>query len=157
LPPVEWINVLLVSSRAHDVDNGLRPLTAQEREAVRRGLSRAEAARHVHCVPLEQATLDALRAYLTSHRGSEAPHGIHFDGHGVFGKRCDNARSGARMCRTFHGNVSVERCKRCGGGLREPQGYLVFEDGAGGPDYVSAEELGALLRQAGESAWNGLR
>jgi CHASE2 domain-containing sensor protein len=66
---------------------------------------------------------------------------LHFDGHGLFGKRCPN-----EQCRAMHKGIKVARCKLCNTELREAQGYLVFESEEGDPDYVSAEELGALLQ-----------
>ena len=86
---------------------------------------------------------------------------LHFDGHGVFGKRCLNSE-----CRTFHGNLKLEKCKKCGTALSAPQGYLLFEpdedeDDEREANYVSAEEIGSLIRSIrhgdSESQHGGVR
>jgi tetratricopeptide (TPR) repeat protein len=144
LPPVEKVNVLLVSSAAFDLEQGLNPLTKREQQAVRKGLKSASEAGYICLAKLEEsATLNELRAYLTEHQGKDAPHVLHFDGHGLFGKRCSNPE-----CRTIHLGIKVERCRECNTELPEPQGYLVFEHEESEADYVSAAELGTLLRQS---------
>jgi hypothetical protein len=143
LPPVEKVNVLLVSSAAFDLEQGLKPLTKKEQQAVRKGLKSASEAGYICLAELEYATLNELRAYLTEHQGKDAPHVLHFDGHGLFGKRCSNPE-----CRTIHLGIKVERCRECNTELPEPQGYLVFEHEESEADYVSAAELGTLLRQS---------
>ena len=144
LPPVEQVNVLLVSSAAFDLQQGLNPLTKKEQQAVRKGLKSASKAGYICLAELEEsATLNELRAYLTEHQGKDAPHVLHFDGHGLFGKRCSNPE-----CRTIHLGIKVEGCRECNTELPDPQGYLVFEDEEGEADYVSAAELGTLLQQS---------
>lgn len=141
LPSVEQVNVLLVSSTAFDPNNGLEKLSKQEQQAVRSGLDKAK---QEGCIRLEEpkyATFNELRTYLTEHRGKNAPHVIHFDGHGLFGKRC-------KQCRTTHQGLLANNCRQCGIQLPDPEGYLVFEDDNGRADYVSAEELGNLIHQA---------
>jgi CHASE2 domain-containing sensor protein len=130
-----------VSSGAFDIEQGLKKLSKQEQEAVRQGLEKAQAKGYIQLTELEYSTIRYLRAYLTEHRGDEAPHVLHFDGHGLFGKRCPN-----EQCRAIHKGIKVERCRLCGTELRDAQGYLAFESEDGKPDYVSAEELGALLQ-----------
>lgn len=141
LPPIEQINVLLISSAAFDSEQGLKKLSNQEQQAVQQGLQKAQAKGYIKLSQLEYSTIKHLRAYLTEHRGAEVPHVLHFDGHGLFGKRCPN-----EQCRTMHKGVKVMQCRSCKTELREAQGYLVFENEDGDPDYVSAEELGTLLR-----------
>ncbi|MBD0343361.1 MAG: CHASE2 domain-containing protein [Coleofasciculus sp. Co-bin14] len=142
LPPFEQINVLLVSSAACDPDQGLQQLYQQEQQAVLHGLENAKQAGHIRLYKLERATFARLRAYLTEHPGTEAPHVLHFDGHGLFGKRCPNEE-----CCTIHKGIKAERCRVCNTELPDSQGYLVFEDENGRPDYVSATRLGTLLQQ----------
>jgi hypothetical protein len=141
LSPLEKVNVLLVSSTAFD--NGFRQLLKQEQQAIHEALKKAEQEGHIHLDQLDHATIDTLRTYLTQHRGNKAPHVFHFDGHGFFGQRCKN-----ELCRKIHKGAKVDSCKSCGTPLCEYQGYLLFEDKAGGANYVSAKELGALLQQA---------
>ncbi|MFB2772531.1 CHASE2 domain-containing protein [Pelatocladus sp. BLCC-F211] len=147
LPSMERVNVLLISSAASDPENGLEKLPTQEQQAVRRGLGIAEKEGHIRLVELKPPTFKALRDYLTEHRDETAPHIIHFDGHGLFGKRCNNILDNGQLCRTIHKGVKINNCQRCHASLPEPQGYLVFEDETGKPNYVSAREIGTLLQQ----------
>jgi CHAT domain-containing protein len=139
---VDQVKVLLVSSKAFDKDNKLDPLPEQEQQAIREALKAAEQEKRICLYQLENATFDELRTYLTQHRGNKAPHVFHFDGHGWFGKRCNNYG-----CRRIHRDAKADSCKICGGPLSEFQGYLLFEDKAGGAHYVSAKELGQLLQE----------
>ncbi|MEP0853618.1 MULTISPECIES: tetratricopeptide repeat protein [Cyanophyceae] len=142
LPSVEQVNVLLVSSAASDSELGLKPLSKREQQAIRKGLEKASDAEHICLRELEYPTFNELRTYLTENRGKEAPHVLHFDGHGLFGKRC-------QQCGAMYKGIKVERCKKetCLAPLPEPQGYLVFENEEGEADYISAKELGTLLHQ----------
>lgn len=140
---VDQVKVLLVSSKAFDENNKLDPLPEQEQQAIREALKVAEQEKTICLDQLENATFDELRAYLTQHRGNKAPHVFHFDGHGWFGQRCNNDR-----CRRIHQDAKADNCKICDGSLSEVQGYLLFEDKAGGANYVSAKELGVLLQHA---------
>lgn len=161
LSAVSPINVLLVSSGASDEENGLSPLSKKEHEAVKKGLEKSQEDGHIRFSEPEQASFKTLTTYLTEHRGDDAPHVLHFDGHGVFGKRCLNSE-----CRTFHGNLKLEKCKKCGTALSASQGYLLFEPDEDDDDeleanYVSAEEIGSLLRSIrhgdSESQQGGVR
>ncbi|MFW9259593.1 CHASE2 domain-containing protein [Nostoc sp. CALU 546] len=147
LPLMEQVNVLLISSAASDPENALEKLPQQEQLAVRRGLGIAEKEGHIRLVELKPPTLKALRDYLTEHRNETAPHVIHFDGHGLFGKCCNNTLDNGQLCRTIHKGIKINSCQRCHASLPEPQGYLVFEDETGKPNYVSAKEIGILLQQ----------
>jgi hypothetical protein len=145
LSAVSPINVLLVSSGASDEENGLAPLSKREQEAVKKGLEKSQENGHIRLSEPKQASLKALEVYLDEHSKDKAPHILHFDGHGVFGKRCQNSE-----CRTFHGNLKLEKCKKCGTALSASQGYLLFEPDEDDDDdleanYVSAEEIGSLL------------
>jgi CHAT domain-containing protein len=143
LPPVEQLKVLLIASGASDEENGLPALSKKEQKAVLRGLERAQAEGHVQVKVLEPASLNQLRFYLTEQQSQQAPHIIHFDGHGCFGKRCNIV-----SCHTIHKDSRAETCKGCGVSLPpEPQGYLLFETEEDEADYVSATELGILLQK----------
>jgi CHAT domain-containing protein len=145
LPSVEQVNVLLISSGASDKSLGLNPLPKKERAVIAETLTTAIANQKIRLTELSEATLDELSAYLTKSTGENAPHLLHFDGHGLFGKRCTNPE-----CRTMHKGTR-ETCKSCGVLLPKAQGYLVFEDEYGDPDYVSAAQLGTVLRQTRQS------
>lgn len=141
--PVDKINVLLVSSAAFDLENELERLPKEEQQAIRKGIEKAQRKKHICLVKLKVATFNNLRAYLTENRGDKTPHVLHFDGHGVYGKRCRSDK-----CRTIHKGIKVNKCRRCGASLSSPQGYLMFEDDEGKPDYVSARKLGDLIQQS---------
>ena len=143
IPSSTTINILLVSSTASDSKLGLPKLGKQETQAIRKGLENASNAGDINLIELDYATRDELRKYLTKHQAQDQPHVLHFDGHGLFGKRCSNSK-----CYTIHKGSKIEKCQVCDSVLPEPQGYLVFEDSDGKADYVSAEELGTLLRQS---------
>lgn len=142
LPPTDKLNVLLLSSNASDSALGLNPLGDREVQAIRQGLEKARNDGHINFVQL-LATRDQLRAYLTEHQGEDAPQVLHFDGHGLYGKRCTNTQ-----CRAINKGNKITKCRKCNRELPEAQGYLVFEDGNGGADYISAEELGVLLSKS---------
>jgi hypothetical protein len=138
----EKIHILLISSQASDAGLGLKPLTQQEQSAIREGISQAEKNGLIKLTRLALPTQRDLRNYLSSLSSSDSiPHVLHFDGHGIFGKRCVN-----QECRTMHKGIKTERCSKCKQKLPEAEGYLVFEDGKGGPDYVRASSIGRLLR-----------
>jgi len=84
---------------------------------------------------LEPPTYDAL---LERMAGTDY-HVIHFDGHGVFARRCP-------QCATMH-YPHLATCQSCGTSLEgaPPLGYLAFENSAGDADYVSTEDMENLL------------
>lgn len=143
LAPVEKLNVLLVSSDAFDQELGLQKLSKKEQQAISKGLETASKAGDINLDELDYATVDELRKYLTEHQENNAPRVVHFDGHGIFGKRCKNEN-----CRIIHKSISATHCSKCNSELPQAQGYLAFEGEGNKPDYVSAKELGALLQLA---------
>jgi hypothetical protein len=66
-------------------------------------------------------------------------HLIHFDGHGLFARRCPRCQSMNYPYLTI--------CYSCQLPLDDvgPQGYLAFEDGRGKADFVSTEDMENLL------------
>jgi len=147
LPTASKLNVLLVSSAASDRGLNLNRLSDEEKEAVRQGLEVARERGDIVLEELEKPTFANLRTYLAEHT---APQVLHFDGHGVFGKRCPNER-----CGTMNLEMDARRCRTCDTQLLPPQGYLAFEDENGNANYISAEELGTLLQKSGLSDGNG--
>jgi biotin synthase-like enzyme len=143
LNTVQKVNVLLVSSAAFDLEQGLKRLSKKEQQAVHDGLQKASDAGLICLVELEYATVNYLRAYLTEHRGEDAPHVLHFDGHGLFGKRCLNPE-----CQFINQGIKLQQCHKCNIQLPEPQGYLLFENDEDKLDYISAADLGNLLWQS---------
>ena len=144
LSAVEQVNVLLISSGASDRSLGFNPLPKKERSTIAESLKAAIGSQRIRLEELPQPTLDELAAYLTQHSGKEAPHLLHFDGHGLLGKQCSE-------CRRMHKGTKAQQCKRCSTPLPDAQGYLLFEDEYGDPDYISASQLGTLLQQTRQS------
>lgn len=144
LPPrlagQERLRVLLVSSPAFDQSQRLPKLSDAEQQAVRQGLVKAEESGAIALDQLSSVTRKGLSVYLTDCAPEQVPQVIHFDGHGLYGKRCINS-----ICRQIHKGIQVERCSCCQQQLPEPEGFLLFEHEQGDPDYVSARELAALL------------
>jgi CHAT domain-containing protein len=170
LPPAllsqERLRVLLISPRSEDAAQGLAKLSDVEQQAIRVGLSKAELEGAIVLESLPKATLKALSANLSQRPETQMPQVLHFDGHGLFGKRCVNPQ-----CGQIHAGIKIERCRNCNQLLPEPTGFLLFEDEQGRPDYVSAASLAAFLPKgvalvvlsacqsgmaiAGESVFNG--
>ncbi|NET43317.1 CHAT domain-containing protein [Okeania sp. SIO2B3] len=146
LPTAEKLNVLLVSSGASDAELNLGMLSKKEQKAILKGFKTASERGDISLEQLKEATFDELRTYLTEHPGDKAPHVLHFDGHGLFGKPCPNPECGA-----MNAGTKAQQCRKCGTELPSAQGYLVFEDEDGDADYISARELGTLLHQFGLS------
>jgi len=138
--PQDRLRVLLISPRAEDAAQGLAKLSDTEQQAIRIGLSKAEAEGWVVLEPLPKATLKALSANLSQRTEIQMPQVLHFDGHGLFGKRCVNPQ-----CGQIHAGTKVDRCQNCGQQLSDATGFLLFEDEQGSPDYVSAASLAAFL------------
>lgn len=143
LPAVEQVKVLLISSGALDKVLGFEPLPKEGSEIAEK-LKAAIGSQRIQLEELPRPTLDELAAYLTCHSGKEAPHLLHFDGHGLFGKLCS-------ACSRMHKGIKAQQCQKCGNPLPDAQGYLLFEDEYGAPDYVSASQLGSLLQQTRQS------
>lgn len=165
LPPLKRINVLLVSSRASDPDNGLQFLSDEEHQAVRKGLEKsrveeaeeAEIDEYIHIDILPQpVTFEKFTNYLQEHTAEETPHIIHFDGHGHFGSLCYSILPGNGECKTFNPGMR-EKCKyeKCSATLSHHQGYLLFEDDLGNPDYVGAQDFASSLGDANRSNETG--
>ncbi len=140
--PVDKVNVLLISSAAFDLDNKLQPFSSNEQQAIRKGLDKSKRKKLISLTKLKVAKFNELRVYLTENQDKQAPHVIHFDGHGIYGKRCTNNK-----CRKINPGIKVEKCKRCGFSVSSPEGYLVFEDDQGKADYISASKFGDLIQQ----------
>ncbi|PSB22889.1 hypothetical protein C7B76_02335 [filamentous cyanobacterium CCP2] len=160
----EQIRVLLISARPQ----GLAQLTQAEQQAIQVGLERAQDAGLVQLQILPTPARRTLNRYLTDCTSEQLPQVLHFDGHGVFGRRCGNPG-----CLTMHSGIKVESCRVCGQRLPEPQGYLAFETEEGKPDWQSATQVAALLQPypialvvlsacqsgmavAGDSVFNGM-
>ena len=148
------LNLLLVTSRpiSQPTDPIQLPLLVDaESKAIEDGLAEPLASGAIHLDPLPAAsparsTWELLSDYLTTHTGAQAPHILHFDGHGGFGRRCAIAPAGCGLLNPASDNV----CRGCGRHLDGPaQGYLAFEARNKRPHWVSAREVSNLLVEAG--------
>ena len=140
LPRQEKLQVLLVSPRATDPEGKLASLPDDEQQAIRRGILKAQEAGLVEIHTLSDPTWKGLSTYLTD--CDRSPQVLHFDGHGLFGKRCTNPQ-----CQHMHMGIKVERCQQCDWQLPDAQGFLVFEDQQGRADYISATDFADVLRR----------
>ncbi len=148
LPSVNKIKVLLVSSPVGDTDMGLVSLDYQEQTAILRGLKQAEAEGTIEVETLKSPTFKEFGDYLTQISEEKTPHLIHFDGHGFFGKRCNQ-----EQCHTIHDDLTAKECRKCGYPLDpSPQGYLLFKpnqkDSIKEADYISATEISELIQKS---------
>jgi len=145
LPTTETVNVLLVSSEAYDSRNHLKKLPKAERKAIIEGLQTAEtkSGTNIKLTILDNPTFDALRKYLSNHRDDTTPHVLHFDGHGFFGRRCEQCK---RAYLSEQSQCQNAKCAKAP--LSEIQGYLVFEHNDREADYISTAEFGELFRKA---------
>jgi hypothetical protein len=143
----DGLKVLLITPRPYDPELAL--LNHAEERAVRQGVERAKEKGWISLEAQDVSSFSVLESYLSEHSGDDAPHVIHFDGHGAFGRRCPQCgiitqSRVAKVCRN-------PECPRPLGDVK-PQGYLVFQGAHGRSEYVSAQEFADLLRQAGVSA-----
>ena len=138
LPPVERPNILLISSGAGDERLNLSPLSSEEQDKIIQGLQKALEQEKIKLETLNPPTVNTLRTRLIERQSQQNPHVLHFDGHGFWGKRCNEPG-----CRKAY-KQNETHCE-CGTALGDPQGYLVFETTDGTADFVSAKELGELL------------
>jgi hypothetical protein len=138
--PPEWIQnkkyeVLLVSLYAHDDTLGLKEIPQAEHNAIEASLHTAEV------ILLETPPLSSFRdfgRYLST--CNPLPHIIHFDGHGLFGKKC--------KCGRFSTDRKEMQCGNCQEYLDDPQGYLLFKGEDTPSDLISAERLAGELNDA---------
>jgi hypothetical protein len=109
----------------------------------------AEALTAIDMIRIERLgveTSDAFNDYMRVHTGDAAPHIIHFDGHGAYGKRCLTCR-----------RVSPLRAQRCTNSAcprsaleAQARGFLAWEHPHFGLEMVSANtfanQIGAVSR-----------
>jgi CHAT domain len=138
LPSADRLNVLLIAAGAGDDRMNLKPLPANEQEAIAEGLKQTQNQGTIELEILTPPTFKTLRRHLLECKTVTFPHVLHFDGHGFFGKRCNEAG-----CKKAY-KQGIIHCE-CGALLGKPQGYLVFESKDKTADYVSAQEVGELL------------
>jgi formylglycine-generating enzyme required for sulfatase activity len=150
LPTSDRVNLLLVTSRpiSQPTDPIQLPLLVDaEAKAIEDGLAEPLTKGVIDFESLPPAspsksTWELLSDYLITHTAALAPHILHFDGHGGFGRRCASAPAGCGLLNPASDTV----CRGCGRPLDGPaQGYLAFEARNQRPHWVSAAELSNLL------------
>jgi hypothetical protein len=123
------LRVLVISPRPHD------PALAELGSAEAGAIEGIEGLKVEH---LDPPTMESLGQFVDANGGRNAPHIIHFDGHGRYGRACKNCKW-----------VSPRRapaCDRCHTPLSgNPEGFLVWENDQRGPNFVSAENVAAQL------------
>ncbi len=146
---VNQIKVLLISSSASEKDN--QKLKNKEL-IIRNGLKKAEQEGHAcllnwYELSQEKPTYKRLSAYLTDNinEKEKLPDIIHFDGHGVFKKQCKNLYCPEKDTNKVFYPTNRKRCTFCQTPLSKPEGFLLFEDDEGKPDYISAERFANLV------------
>jgi hypothetical protein len=120
---VSALNVLLITPRPP----GLQALDQADAQAL-------AAIDGLHIERLAAETNDAFADYVRNHAGEAAPHVIHFDGHGAFGKRCWTCRHVSPM----RADTCTNRACPHSALEAQPQGYLAWEHPRFGLEMVSA-------------------
>jgi Cdc6-like AAA superfamily ATPase len=140
IPSNQPLNVLLVSAAVCDKTNGLKKLSIQERETLQK-LANGNLNK-ISLKTLKSGTYEDFKTYLEQQKGETAPHVIHFDGHGFFGKVCPNCKS---VNKAIASQCTNEQCKAVL--PHDSEGYLVFEQNGNqtNPHYVSRVDLGSVL------------
>lgn len=140
----ERLRLLLISARP--VDAMLQQLPGTEKDVISDAQANSLREDSIQVDFLRKAgpqksTWDLLNEWLINHRGENAPHIFHFDGHGGYGKLC--------QCGVLN-RATSERCWLSDHHLDDaPQGYLAFEKTDHSPDWISARKLANLLNGAG--------
>ncbi len=145
LPQSDRLRLLLVSSRP--VDDLLVKLPGDEKAAITSALSDSLRDESIRIDVLPKAdrlksTWEQLNEYLIKHKGDNAPHIFHFDGHGGFGRLCP-------ACKVLN-RAAEPKCRKCGASLQgTAQGYLAFEDRSGCAEWINAQQLAVRLTGGG--------
>jgi CHAT domain len=123
---VDKVRVLVVTPRPTDVPQ----LTQADVQVLRDIKERLE-------IKEIEPVFSVFRDYLQDHRGADAPHVIHFDGHGAYGRKCGTCQSlsGRRAPKCRNPRCQKSRLER------DAQGYLGWQNADGTVDYVSAEDM----------------
>ena len=127
---VDKLRVLMIAPRPRDV----QALDDADLEAMR-SIDRLD----LEFLP--RTTVFDFTTYLQTHRGAAAPHIVHFDGHGVYGRFCSGCRMVSPQVATTCANKACTRSMLDG----RSRGYLAWEGPAGSVDYVSAQDFADKL------------
>ncbi len=119
-------------------------LGESEQTTVRQALGKLEAKDMLNVDVLSRPTYEALLDYLETDT-SKTIYLLHFDGHGVFARRCPKCEAMNYPHSTHcQANQSDTICGQEIAAV-EPQGYLAFEDADRRVDWIKSEVLGNLL------------
>ncbi|OQY34269.1 MAG: hypothetical protein B6243_05695 [Anaerolineaceae bacterium 4572_5.2] len=120
----------------------LKPLDSQEESKIRQALTRLEKEKSIILEDLPNATYASLLDRLEE---KEKPiHILHFDGHGVFARRCPHCEV---MNYPHHSECQNEDCQGSLEGI-EAYGFLAFEKkDTQSVTWIKSEKFGSLLSQ----------
>ena len=134
---LQKINLLLISSPISNSENE-NFVSKDSKEIIKDGIKKKPG--RIEFVGETEPILSELHRTISELDDGKAPHIIHFDGHGEFGRRC-------HQCRDKIFSSTVEKCenKNCDCSLEATQGYLKWKNNEDKTDYVSSEEFVELI------------
>jgi hypothetical protein len=139
---LDELRVLLITPRPP----GLQVLDQADAEA----LAAVDGIR-IERLPAE--TIEAFVDYMGTHSGDAAPHVIHFDGHGAYGKRCSTCRHVSPM--------RSEKCtnRKCTASAldAQPQGFLAWENSRFGLEMIGAQAFANYVGLVSRGEQSALR
>jgi len=132
LPVIPLLRLLYIASRP----TNLSTLPAEsEQLIIQQALQKLQEENVIKVDILVQPTYEALLDYLETHE----VHILHFDGHGVFARKCIECES-MNYPHSTHCAVCKQEILKI-----EPQGYLAFENTTRCVHWISSETLGTVL------------
>ena len=133
-------NILLISPRPIDLDS----LSSFEEQTIRQIIQKADVESWgVEKIP--SPTFADLVDFLENITKEKMPWAIHFDGHGVYGWRCNK-------CKKLYTSKPSELCPGCKTALpSEPHGYLAFEGKDRKAEWIRGDELSSRLLHCAQS------
>ena len=148
---IDKLKVLVISSQASE--NSESQLQNQElliNNSLKKAQDEGRACLLSWYKPGKKPTFKRLQDYLTDHskQSDKLPDIIHFNGHGVFKKKCNNPMCPKRDTNEIFYNRKIEKCKFCESPLKDGTGFLLFENEEGQPDYISAEQFTNLIKNS---------
>ena len=82
---------------------------------------------------------EEIKTYKKIYKNQFKPNIIHFDGHGVHRRWCNNPECSEYEHPCF--TDGVRECLSCQTKLANPEGFLLFHDNDGNPNYISATKF----------------
>lgn len=132
-PPLQLLYI-----RSRPTDETALP-NELEQNAVQQAVDPLVEKGHLTMHVMPQPTWDTVLDHLEEHD----VHVLHFDGHGVFARRCPECE------KMNYPRASSCAFRSCGQDISHirPYGFLAFEDGTRHVDWISQEQLAALLHK----------